>query len=188
MQKRIQRLRIFNRRKENVLLRHRNAELLAGVPEAAQTVATRSVYGRVCHICNVAVAAREHIFCNLITSGIVIDIHAITLNALDLAVYAHHGHTGITNMVEICFIGALVSVYGNNEQRRNLVGKQIVNELFFALQILIGIAQQQTVTVPLHNAVCNVIHLAEKRCKDLRHDHADHARTAFGKTHCNSAG
>ena len=35
MQQRIQRFRIFNRRKENILLRPRNAELLAGVTEAA---------------------------------------------------------------------------------------------------------------------------------------------------------
>ena len=91
MQKRIQRFRIFNRRKENILLRHRNAEFLAGVTEAAQTVATRSVYGRVCHIRNVAVAAREHVFCNLITSGIVIDIHAVAVDSFNLTVYAHNG-------------------------------------------------------------------------------------------------
>ena len=188
MQKRIQRFRIFNRRKKNILLRHRNAELLAGVTEAAQTVATRSVYGRVCHICNVAVAAREHVFCNLITSGIVIDIHAITLNALDLTVYAHNGRAGAADVVEICFIGALVAIHRHDEQCGDLIRKKIVNELFFALQILIGITQQKTVTVPLHNAVCNVIHLAEKRCEDLRHDHANHARTAFRKTHRNSAG
>ena len=133
MQKRIQRFRIFNRRKENILLRHRNAELLAGVTEAAQTVATRSVYGRVCHICNVAVAAREHVLCNLITSGIVIDIHAVAVDSFNLTVYAHNGRACAADLVEIRLVATLVAVHGHDEQRGDLIRKQIVNELFFTL-------------------------------------------------------